>query len=57
MDRPVVEITINDTGNIEFSVHNNEIKRLNESQFAKVIKTLTQLKTTVSMARELTKAE
>lgn len=57
MDRRVVEITINDTGNIEFSVFNNEIKGLNESQFSKVIKTLTQLKTTVSMARELTKAE
>ena len=42
MDRRVVEITINDTGNIEFSVFNNEIKGLNESQFSKVINTLTQ---------------
>lgn len=55
MDRRVVEITINDTGNIEFSVYNDEIKKLNESQFAKVIKVLTQLKSTVSMARELTR--
>lgn len=57
MDRRVVEITINDSGNIEFSVYNDEIKKLNEPQFAKVIKTLTQLKTTVSMAREITKSE
>lgn len=57
MDRRIVEITINDSGNIEFSVYNDEIKKLNESQFAKVIKTLTQLKTTVSMAREITRGE
>lgn len=57
MDRRVVEITINDSGNIEFSVYNDEIKKLNEPQFAKVIKTLTQLKTTVSIAREITKGE
>lgn len=55
MERRIVEITISDGGNVDFTVYNDEIKKLNEDQFKKVIKSLIAAKSSVSLAKEMVK--